>query len=116
MPSMKSCLSSSSKHNISLNKSKPNKKKKTVRFKENLVEVFLIDPIDRTNKAKSVNSYKDADRPKAMSQVSSVGKPQAMVLPNDETILQDVIYDICKWNPLWLKVMNLVLFSHFHFH
>ena len=101
----KSCLGGSSKHNTNLNtpktKSAP---KKRVQFKENLEEVRFIDPVPGTRR---LGSSKDADRPKAMSETVKLPKPTA----SDEAILQDVIYDISKWNPIWLRVCFILSFS-----
>ncbi|KAE8740877.1 hypothetical protein FOCC_FOCC013590 [Frankliniella occidentalis] len=102
-PPNKSCLSGSSKHNIALNEAKPIPVQKRVRFKENLVEYREIERLPNT---RPVGSSMDADRPKPMSQVSLAAPPmpfKAPVMPSDEIVLQDVIYDISKWNPLWLK-------------
>ncbi|XP_034250544.1 probable helicase senataxin [Thrips palmi] len=99
--SMKSCLSGSSKHNITMNDSKPiAQKKKRVQFKENLEEIRYIDKLPNTRK---VNSSRDADRPTPMSHIVAPKLPKGPAIPNDESILQDIIYDISKWNPLWLK-------------
>lgn len=101
---MKSCLSGSSKHNITMNDPKPvAPKKKRVQFKENLEEIRYIPSLP--NAIKKVNSARDADRPTPMSQIALPKKlPKGPAMPNDESVLQDVIYDISKWNPLWLKV------------
>lgn len=94
----KSCLGGSNKHNISLNNSKTvSAPQKKVQFKENLVEIRFIDRVPGT---RQLGSSKDADRPKAMSESITLPKAPA----TDEAILQEVIYDVSKWNPIWLKV------------
>ncbi|KAK3926941.1 Helicase sen1 [Frankliniella fusca] len=111
----KSCLSGSSIHNIALNVAKPYPvKKKRVAFKENLVEIFEIERLPNTRPVSSsmdadrpiprpVSSFMNGDGPNSMRQVSLVAPAKSSVMPPDELILQDVIYDISKWNPLWLK-------------
>lgn len=94
---IKSCLSGSSKHNISLNDSKYVAQKKKVQFKENIVQIRYIE---KCTNARPVSSLKDADRPKA--KITTMAQAPSTALNND-IIIQDVIYDICKWNPLWLK-------------
>lgn len=87
-----------------MNSSRPSApKKKTVQFKDPIVQIRYIDRLPNT---RPVHSARDADRPAPMS---TPPKPKAKLpkgpaMPNDEALLQDVIYDISKWNPLWLKV------------